>query len=198
MATSSPKDGKRTTTILVLSLLLFMVGLSFASVPLYRIFCQKTGYGGTPQLTFTESQKIDTSRRIKIRFNADVHPDLPWIFKPLQFEIEVFPGQTGLAFYEVHNTSLKPFIGIATYNVTPEKAGIYFNKIDCFCFEEQTIKGDKTVSLPVQFFISPEIVQDPHMRDIETITLSYTFFSMKDPNIIKILGLPSAQRRVRS
>ena len=195
---SSSKDGKRTTTILVLSLLLFMVGLSFASVPLYRIFCQKTGYGGTPQLTYAESQKIDTSRRIKIRFNADVHPDLPWVFKPLQFEIEVFPGQTGLAFYEVQNTSVKPFIGIATYNVTPEKAGIYFNKIDCFCFEEQTIKGSKTVSLPVQFFISPEIVQDPHMKDIETITLSYTFFSMKDPNILKILGLPSVQRRLRT
>ena len=193
--TASSKDHKRTTTILVCSLLLFMVGLSFASVPLYRLFCQKTGYGGTPQIAYNESKTIDKSRRIKIQFNADVHPDLPWNFKPLQFEIEVYPGQTGLAFYEVQNTSSQPFVGIATYNVTPEKAGIYFNKIDCFCFEEQTIKGQKTVSLPVQFFISPDIIQNPRMNDVDTVVLSYTFFSMKDPNILKILGLPSIQRR---
>ncbi len=188
---------KNTTTVLVIALLIFMIGLSFASVPLYRIFCQKTGYGGAPQVVPVECNKVVTSKVIKVRFNADVHRDLPWNFKPLQFEMEIHPGQTGLAFYEVHNEDSKPITGIATYNVTPEKAGIYFNKIDCFCFEEQIIKPGETVNLPVQFYISPEIVDDVNMADIDTITLSYTFFSAKDPNIPKILGLPSAQRKDR-
>lgn len=173
-----------------------MIGLSFASVPLYRIFCQKTGYGGQPQIAEDECRQIVTSRVLKIRFNADVHRDLPWQFKPLQFEMDIYPGQTGLAFYEVKNRSSQPVVGIATYNVTPEKAGIYFNKIDCFCFEEQTIKGAERADMPVQFFISPDIVKDKRLDDVNTITLSYTFFSAKDPNIPAILGLPSAQRRI--
>jgi cytochrome c oxidase assembly protein subunit 11 len=190
-------SGKQATTVLVIALLVFMIGLSFASVPLYRIFCQKTGYGGAPQIAPEECRQVITSRTIRVRFNADVHRDLPWLFKPLQIELEVHPGQTGLAFYEVHNQSSNSVVGIATYNVTPEKAGIYFNKIDCFCFEEQTVKAGATIDMPVQFFISPEIVDDPNMSDIKVITLSYTFFSAKDPNIPKILGLPSAQRKDR-
>jgi cytochrome c oxidase assembly protein subunit 11 len=172
-----------------------MIGLSFASVPLYRLFCQKTSYGGAPQIAQGECRQVIMSRLFKIRFNADVHKDLPWLFKPLQFELTVYPGQTGLAFYEVHNQDDTPLVGIATYNVTPEKAGVYFHKIDCFCFEEQTVKAGQTVTMPVQFYISPEIVHDPNLADVQTITLSYTFFSAKDPNIPRILGLPSPQRK---
>lgn len=187
-------DNKRLTTTLVLALLLAMTVLAFASVPLYRIFCQKTGYGGTPKIVAQGAARVVEGRPFKVRFSASTHRDIPWRFKPLQLEMEVLPGQTGLAFYQVTNRSKQPFVGIATYNVTPEKAGKYFNKIDCFCFEEQTLPAGQVVDMPVQFFIDPEIVKDPKLKDVHTITLSYTFFHAKDPNIPAILGLPSLRR----
>ncbi len=154
-----------------------MVCLAFASVPLYRLFCQKTGYGGTTQIAL-HSDRIVKSRVLRIQFNADINPKLPWHFKPAQHEIKVYAGQTALAFYTAENLSDRPVRGMATYNVTPDKAGIYFNKIDCFCFIEQTLEPRQVVDMPVEFFIDPDIADDPNLDDVTTITLSYTFFPL--------------------
>lgn len=192
-AKTSLQRKNRFVLVLTLCLLVTMILLAFASVPLYRIFCQKTGYGGTPQLVY-ENNTMVSDRLIKVRFNAMVQKDLPWRFKPLQKEITVYAGETGLAFYQVENTSKEPLIGIATYNVTPDKAGLYFNKVACFCFEEQTLPPGQVIDMPVQFFIDPKIDEDPNLKEVETITLSYTFFHAKDPNIPEILGLPSLRK----
>jgi cytochrome c oxidase assembly protein subunit 11 len=184
---------KRNSLILLIALVILMLSLSFAAVPLYRIFCQKTGYGGTPKLSAHNPSKI-VDRWITVRFNADVHRDLPWNFKPLQLETKVRLGATGLAFYQVENLTHRDITGIATYNVTPDKAAVYFNKIHCFCFEDQTISGHQQVDLPVQFFIDPMLAKDPQLSDVDTITLSYTFFHAKDSNILQILGLPSPKK----
>lgn len=182
-----------TTGILLGGLVLLMLAFSFASVPLYRLFCQKTGFGGTPKLV-TAASKTTGQRRVKIRFNADVNGGMPWRFEPLQTEMTVRTGETGLAVYRVENLSPNLGLGIAIYNVTPEKAAPYFNKIHCFCFAEQPIPPKRVLELPVQFFIDPAIDQDPGLSDVKTITLSYTFFSSKDPKIPKILGLPTLPR----
>tara|TARA_R110002095_G_scaffold145839_1_gene126222 strand:- start:1668 stop:2288 length:621 start_codon:yes stop_codon:yes gene_type:complete len=179
--------------IVLFALVVAMLTLSFASVPIYRIFCQRTGYGGTVKVALQGAGHM-VDRVITVRFNGDVHRDLPWDFKPLQLHTKVYVGETGLAFYEVKNRTSKDFTGIATYNVTPDKVAQYFNKIHCFCFEEQMINAHETASMPVQFFIDPAIMDDPACRDVETITLSYTFFDSKDPNIPAILGLPNATR----
>lgn len=156
-----------------------MVGLSFASVPLYRLFCQVTGYGGTPQTGDSVKLAEKTSdRTITIRFDANANPKLPWKFRPVQKEMTVRLGEQALAFYEAENISDVRTSGQATYNVTPFKAGPYFNKIDCFCFDEQPLAPGQTVSMPVQFFVDPEIFDDPTTREVKTITLSYTFFKM--------------------
>lgn len=184
---------KRNSTIFLIAIVVFMLALSFAAVPLYRIFCQRTGYGGTPKLAdYNHSRVVD--RVITVRFNADVHRDLPWKFKPLQLEIKVRLGATGLAFYQVENRGNEAMTGIATYNVTPDKAAVYFNKINCFCFEEQLIPCQQLIDLPVQFFIDPLLAQDPQLKDLDTITLSYTFFHAKDSNILQYLGLPSLKK----
>lgn len=153
-----------------------MLGLTFAAVPLYRIFCQQTGYGGTPKIAYKTYQKLG-KKQVSIYFNADIHRDLPWHFKPLQQRITVQTGAVGLAFYEVENLSHLPLKGMATYNVTPDKAAPYFNKIECFCFEVQTLPAQKRMELPVQFYIDPAFDTDPRMADVHEITLSYTFFA---------------------
>ncbi|MDF3034340.1 MAG: cytochrome oxidase assembly protein [Alphaproteobacteria bacterium] len=152
-----------------------MLTMAYASVPLYRLFCQKTGYGGTTQVAKTQSTKV-VDREITVRFNADTHRDLPWHFRPLQTQIKVKIGENALAFYESQNWSDKPVCGMATYNVTPDKAGIYFNKVSCFCFEEQVLSPQQRVEMPVQFFIDPDFANDPDLKDVKAITLSYTFF----------------------
>jgi cytochrome c oxidase assembly protein subunit 11 len=152
-----------------------MLAMAYASVPLYRLFCQKTGYGGTTQVAKTQSTKV-VEREITVRFNADTHRNLPWHFRPLQTQIKVKIGENALAFYESENWSDQPICGMATYNVTPDKAGIYFNKISCFCFEEQVLSPQQRVEMPVQFFIDPDFDNDPDLKDVNTITLSYTFF----------------------
>jgi cytochrome c oxidase assembly protein subunit 11 len=152
-----------------------MLVLAYASVPLYRLFCQKTGFGGTTQVAKSASTQV-VEREIVVHFNADTHRDLPWKFRPLQTEIKVKVGENALAFYEAHNWSDKPIVGMATYNVSPDKAGIYFNKVACFCFEEQVLSPQQTVEMPVQFFIDPDFAKDPDLKDVNSITLSYTFF----------------------
>lgn len=160
--------------------ILGMLGMSFAAVPLYKMFCQATGFGGTPKITLDLPNRIDESRTLRIHFNSDHSPKLPWRFTPMQHEVEVKAGALGLAFFRVQNKAAAPVKGIAVYNVTPDKAGAYFNKVACFCFQEQLIMPHEDVDMPVQFFIDPEIVKDPNMRDVKTITLSYTFYPIED------------------
>ncbi|GIK99865.1 MAG: hypothetical protein BroJett029_40740 [Alphaproteobacteria bacterium] len=152
-----------------------MVGLAYASVPLYRLFCQVTGYGGTTQRAEAASEVV-ADRKITVRFNADVNSRLPWRFAPEQREVTLAIGETGLAFYRATNQSAETVTGTATFNVTPFKAGPYFNKIECFCFTEQALEPGQSVDMPVTFFVDPAILEDPDLADVHTITLSYTFF----------------------
>ena len=155
-----------------------MIALTFASASLYRMFCEKTGHGGTTRVASKRPTRIE-DRVITIRFNADTHTTLPWDFKPSQQSMKVKAGEMALAFYHAKNRSPEHTLGMATYNVTPHKAGIYFNKIECFCFLEQHLEGNQETDFPVQFFIDPEIVNDRALDDVDTITLSYTFFQLR-------------------
>lgn len=156
-----------------------MVAVSYASVPLYRLFCQKTGYGGTiPDSGKVKSDRI-LERTIIVQFTANTHRDLPWVFKPLQHSITLKLGENGLAYYWAENTSQEPMVGMATYNISPDKAAPYFNKIECFCFEEQFLAPQEGMKMPVFFFIDPEFAKDPQLNNLKTITLSYTFFRLK-------------------
>lgn len=159
---------------------IFILGVSYASVPLYKIFCQVSGYGGTTQVAdeqkAREIRPVKDSKLLTVYFTSNTHDTLPWTFKPIQNNIRVQPGETALAFYNVKNNSKNNITGVATYNVYPPKAGIYFNKIQCFCFEEQRLQGNEELEMPVFFFIDPEILDDPAMKTVNHITLSYTFF----------------------
>ena len=152
-----------------------MVGLAFASAPLYRLFCQVTGFGGTTQVAEVLPEAV-SDRVITVRFNADVNPELPWSFQPVQRAVKVRVGEAGLAFYRATNLTTRPVTGTATFNVTPLKAGEYFNKTACFCFEEQRLQPGESVEMGVSFFIDPTILEDRNLDDVTTVTLSYTFF----------------------
>jgi cytochrome c oxidase assembly protein subunit 11 len=165
----------RTIAMLVVGIVAGATGLAFGSVPLYRLFCQVTGYGGTTQVATAAPDAIG-ARMITVRFNADVHRDLPWSFAAEQSAITLAVGEQALAFYSATNRSGVPVTGTATFNVTPQKAGRYFDKLACFCFDEQTLAPGATVEMPVSFFVDPAIADDPNMDDVTTITLSYTFF----------------------
>ena len=158
----------------------FIFGLSYASVPLYKVFCQMTGFGGTTQRAdealATTVKPLDGGSVIRVDFTGDVHSTMPWSFRPTQRDVKVVPGETALAFYTVKNKSDKAITGVATYNVYPPKAGLYFNKIQCFCFEEQRLGPHEEIDMPVFFFLDPEMAEDPAMRGVSCITLSYTFF----------------------
>ena len=159
-----------------------MVGLSFASVPLYRMFCAATGFGGTPKIGAAPAPGGD-GRTIKVRFNADTNPALPWAFAPNVAEIVVPLGEDHLAAYTGRNKARTAITGVALYNVTPEKAARYFHKTACFCFDKQTLEGGQTMEFPLSFWVDPAIATDPNTDDVRTITLSYTFFrSLEDAN----------------
>ena len=169
-------------TKLVVNLLALVVGmflLAYASVPLYRLFCATTGYGGTTRTGEAGANRRVFDRTITVTFNADIDPGLPWHFAPLQKEIKVKVGQSALAHFEAINETKGPITGHATYNVLPFKAGSYFVKVACFCFTEQTLAAGQRVDMPVSFYIDPSIMDDPEMADVKTITLSYTFFPVK-------------------
>jgi cytochrome c oxidase assembly protein subunit 11 len=151
-----------------------MVGLSFAAVPLYDLFCDVTGYGGTPRRANSGADRT-VEREIVVRFDANV-AGLPWRFEPAVQQIHVKLGETALVNYLAENTSTRPVAGTATFNVQPDTAGIYFNKIECFCFTEQKLEPGERIEMPVQFFVSPELADDRQLRATKTITLSYTFF----------------------
>ncbi len=156
-----------------------MIGLTYASVPLYTLFCSVTGFGGTTKRAEQAAAHV-VDRKVTIRFNADTNSALPWSFKPEQKELVLKLGETGFAAYRAENRAAKPTVGTAVYNVTPEKAGAYFNKIQCFCFDEQILEPGQVVDMPVTFFVDPSMADDPNMDDVSTITLSYTFFRAKD------------------
>ena len=167
---------------LVINLLLLVAGmfmLAYASVPLYRLFCATTGYGGTTRTAEGVKGLHAIDREITVTFNADIDPALPWHFAPLQEAIKVRVGQPTLAHFEAINKTQSPVTGRATYNVLPFKAGSYFVKVACFCFTEQTLEAGQRVDMPVSFYIDPSIADDPEMADVKTITLSYTFFPVK-------------------
>jgi cytochrome c oxidase assembly protein subunit 11 len=160
------------------SFALFMLGVAFAAVPLYDWFCRVTGFGGTTQVA-TSAPATQGTRRITVRFDANVTGGLPWTFRPETRSVEVTVGETKTVYYSLTNTSGADSTGIASYNVTPEIAGSYFSKIQCFCFTDQTIKPGERREEAVVFFVDPAIEADPNLRHIRTITLSYTFFPSK-------------------
>jgi len=158
---------------------LAMLGLGYASVPLYRLFCQVTGFGGTTMVA-SESQAqraaaMATGKTISIRFDASTEAGLPWTFRPSNATDTITIGERDIATYVARNNSDKPITGMATFNVTPEQAGRYFNKIQCFCFTEQTLQPGQEVVMPVLYFVDPAMLKDPAMKGVEQITLSYTF-----------------------
>ncbi|MFQ5561950.1 MAG: cytochrome c oxidase assembly protein [Parvularculaceae bacterium] len=173
-------NGNRKTALIVAGLVLAMVGLSFAAVPAYRAFCQVTGWGGVTQRADAGAGRT-LARQITVRFDASVAAGLDWRFKPEQVSQTLHIGETKLAYFEAENLSDRPVTGQATFNVTPAKAGIYFNKIQCFCFTEQTLAPGEKVSMPVVYFVDPELADDRNLDEVQTITLAYTFFAKEDP-----------------
>jgi cytochrome c oxidase assembly protein subunit 11 len=172
---------RRNVTVMLslVGLVGFMTGLSFAAVPLYDLFCRVTGFGGTTQVATALPGRV-VDRQVHVRFNADVSGQLGWTFRPEVREVTVRPGEPTTVLYVAQNTSKAPVVGTATYNVTPEKAGIHFAKIQCFCFTEQLLQPGERIEMPVTFFVDPAIADDPKMGDVTTITLSYTFFRATD------------------
>ncbi|KAK8039801.1 hypothetical protein PG993_008212 [Apiospora rasikravindrae] len=197
----------RTTMYYTLSVILGTVAFSYGSVPMYKMICQTTGWGGQPVRApnhggsyasddpdFDPASRlvpVTDAKRIRVTFNASVSDILPWKFTPQQREVRVLPGETALAFYTATNTSDKDIIGVATYSVTPAQTAPYFSKIQCFCFEEQRLNAGETVDMPVFFYLDPDMLNDLNMRGVETVTLSYTFFSKFIPFLLSFLvGLP--------
>jgi cytochrome c oxidase assembly protein subunit 11 len=164
---------------IVVAAICLMVGMSFAAVPLYRLFCAATGYGGTPNIGLAAAPG-GSNQTIRVRFNADINPGLPWTFAPDQTEVSLRLGDSQVAFYHATNLSPQPATGMALYNVTPEKVGKYFHKTACFCFNQQTLAANQSMEFPVSFWVDPAIHDDPNTSDVRVITLSYTFFHSLD------------------
>ena len=173
-------DPKTRTLAQTVSVVIFMGAMAWASVPFYNWFCKVTGFGGTP-LTAEAGSDVILDKTIKVRFDASRDKGFQWEFKPMQKQMELRIGETGLAFYEAYNPTDRVVAGTASYNVAPFAAGSFFIKIDCFCFTEQVLQPGERVEMPVSFFIDPEIVNDPDAKYIHTITLSYTFYEIDLP-----------------
>ena len=187
MASVAPSNRNLRTAFLASIFALAMLGLGFAAVPLYRLFCQVTGFAGTTQRA-SESDAALAERlarsagagTISVRFDASKDRGLPWNFVPAQTTQQVAIGQRSMAFFTARNDSDRPVTGRATFNVEPEQAGPWFNKIQCFCFTEQTLQPGEEVRMPVLYYIDPKAMDDPNMKDVEQVTLSYTFHEAKD------------------
>lgn len=186
MRRESMEKGNKRMLLYLTGVAIAWVGLSYAFVPLYKIFCKVTGFGGTTQrVDLVVADKLtprEDAKPIRITFDGGVSAMMPWSFRPQQRELVLVPGETALAFYTAKNKTDKAITGVATYNVYPPQAGVYFNKIQCFCFEEQRLKANEEIDMPVFFFIDPEICDDPSMSAVNNITLSYTFFKTDDVN----------------
>lgn len=180
-------DGTQKTLLGTVALVVFMGAMAWAAVPFYDWFCRVTGFGGVTDRADAGSDVI-LDRTIKVRFDASIDRDMPWQFKPMQREMELRIGETGLAFYEAHNPMDRPVAGSASYNVTPYEAGGFFTKIDCFCFTEQVLQPHETVVMPVTFYVDPEIAEDRDAKYVHTITLGYTFYEIDLPEKQAALG----------
>ena len=179
---------------------LAMIGVSFAAVPLYDMFCRVTGFGGTTQVAETAPGAV-SDRVMTVRFDASLNRKMPWRFEAPDAAIDIPVGESGLAFYRAKNPTDRIITGTATYNVSPPEAGIYFSKIDCFCFTEQVLHPGEAVDMPVSFFIDPEILTDSEMDDVKTITLSYTFFeaaqqASSEVGVARITGQSAPSERM--
>ena len=175
-----PHVGNRRILAILRIVALLMVGLAYASVPLYQLFCQVTGYGGTTQVAEVTADQVIPNHPIKVRFDANTNPALNWRFEAVDAPVTLNPGEEVVINYRATNLGDAPSTGTSTYNVTPVKAGPHFMKIDCFCFIEQTLQPGESVLMPVRFYIDPEIVADGNTVDVDEIILSYTFFAVKD------------------
>jgi len=173
-------QGPQKTVVQLVALVVTMGALSWASVPFYDWFCRVTGFGGVTGVAAGASNTV-LDQTITVRFDASKERDFAWEFKPVQREMEIQIGDTGLAFYEAYNPTDRPIAGQASYNVTPYAAGAFFEKIDCFCFTEQVLQPGERVEMPVTFFVDPEIVTDRDGKFVHTITLSYTFYEIDLP-----------------
>lgn len=182
MTATALYQSNRKVGLIALAGALAMLGMGYAAVPLYRLFCQATGLGGTTQrATEAEASAVEVAAKtISIRFDGNVESGMPWTFGPEQVTQTVRIGQRSLAFFKARNDSDKPITGIASFNVSPERAGVYFNKIHCFCFNQQTLQPGQQVDMPVQYYVDPAILKDPEAQGIEQITLSYTFHKVPD------------------
>ncbi|WP_282169114.1 cytochrome c oxidase assembly protein [Ruegeria atlantica] len=178
--------GPQKTVAQTVGVVVLMGSLAWASVPFYDWFCRVTGFGGTTGVAATAPEDI-LDRKVTIRFDASKAKDMAWEFKPVEREMEVRIGETGLAFYEAYNPTDRPIAGQASYNVTPYSAGGYFQKIACFCFEEQVLQPGERVEMPVTFFVDPEMVEDLEAKYVHTITLSYTFYEIDLPEGVAAL-----------
>lgn len=195
---ADPNRNRRTAMLAALGALA-MLGLGFASVPLYRLFCQVTGFGGTTQRAdgVLAAGVKAVGRPISVRFDANVEAGMPWKFAPLQVTQDLPIGARKMAFFRAENTSDKPITGIASFNVEPAQAGLYFNKIQCFCFNQQTLQPGQAIDMPVIYYVDPKILDNPETRDIEQITLSYTFHISADQSAV-VKGSAKALDPVRS
>lgn len=190
MASAAPASPETARSNLRVGLMAFagalaMLGLGYASVPLYRLFCQVTGFGGTTMIA-SESKAAAaaaaaTGQKISIRFDATTAMGMPWTFHPSQATDTITIGERDIATYVARNDSAQTITGVATFNVTPEQAGKYFNKVQCFCFTEQTLAPGQEVTMPVLYFVDPAMLEDPNMKGVEQITLSYTFHRAEAP-----------------
>jgi cytochrome c oxidase assembly protein subunit 11 len=195
MSTASLEQRNRRVGLIAFAIAAAMVGLGFASVPLYRIFCQVTGFGGTT-MRVTEAQAAtvaSTDRLMRIRFDANVERGMPWRFEPVQVTDTVSVGARDMAIYTARNLSDRPITGTASFNVEPEQAGPYFSKIQCFCFTEQTLQPGEEMRMPVIYYVDPKILDDPDNKDVGEITLSYTFHeTAQDKSVAKALDRAGA------
>lgn len=183
-------DGNARVAAMLVGVVLGMGALAWAAVPFYSWFCRVTGYGGTTNVAEQASDRV-LDRTISVRFDANTAPDMPWQFRAKQNIMKVRIGETAMAFYEAYNPTDKPVAGTASYNVAPDVAGYYFNKIQCFCFTEQVLQPGERVEMPVVFYVDPEIVDDPDANRVHQITLSYTFYQTELPDVQA--GLPSTE-----
>ena len=164
-----------------------MLGLAYAAVPLYQAFCRATGFAGTPLVASSDDHPV-IARTVRVRFDSNVDPNLPWRFEPLEREVEVHLGEEKLVFFRASNLSQRPIVGTATYNVTPESSAPWFNKLQCFCFTEQLLKPGQSIDMPVLFFVDPDMDKDRRYDNVRTVTLSYTFYEAKTERAKTLLG----------
>jgi len=191
---ANPSQQRRNLNLLMVlvGVVAGMTGLAYASVPLYRIFCEVTGFDGTPQRASVAPTEI-SDRVVRVTFTADVAGGLGWKFQPMQRNLELKVGENKLAYYVAENRESKPVTGRATFNVSPDMFGAYFTKIECFCFTEQTLQPGQRVEMPVSFFIDPAVLQNPALNKLNDITLSYTFFRAEDDGANKQQKVGQAQ-----